>query len=94
MENILVFMEIEALRDFENLKGGTDLFISQLSIRYFNELFHFTPDHWGRVRRELGKDTFVSDGHCPFEIRGWIENTQPKRTLHILRFSLRNRHTN
>jgi hypothetical protein len=93
MENVIIFMETGALKEFEALKDGEDLFISQLSVRYYNELFRFPPDRWGRVRRELGKDTFVSDRHCPFEIRGWIEDTQPKRTLHVLQFSLRKRHT-
>ena len=93
MEKIRVFFDTEAKESFDLLKGGKDLFIAQLAIRYFNELFDFPPDHWGRMRREFGKDTFVSDNHCPFEIKGWIEDTTPTRTLHILEFSRRKRHT-
>lgn len=93
MENILIYFETSAKEDFESLRGGGDLFISQLATRYYNQLFRFPPQHWGKMRHELGNDTFVSDRHCPFEIRGWIEETAPLRTLHIVKFALRNKHT-
>jgi hypothetical protein len=93
MEKIDIYFETGAFENFSALKDGADLFTAQLAVKYYNQLFRFPPEHWGRVRRELGKDTFVSDRHCPFEIKGWIEETAPLRTLHILKFAIRNKHT-
>ena len=94
MENINVIFDTEALQGFIALRNGESLFTAQLATRYYNQLFRFPPEHWGKVRHEFGLDTFISDSHCPFEIHGWIEETQPSRTLHVFRFSLKNRHTN
>lgn len=88
MEKVVIQFSLEARDSFEGLKNGTP-FISQMAIRYYNELFEIPPEKWGRIRRENNQDTFVSEKHCIFDIRGLIEDTLPARTLNITHFELR-----
>jgi|GEM_PF-1915632 len=88
MEKVTIKFGFEARDSFEELKKGSP-FISQLAVRYYNELFEIPPEKWGRIRRENNHDTFVSEKHCVIDIRGVIEDTQPTRTLNITHFELR-----
>jgi hypothetical protein len=88
MEKVIIKFSLEALDSFEELKKGTP-FISQMAVRYYNELFEIPPEKWGRIRRENNTDTFVSEKHFVFDIRGVIEDTLPTRTLNITHFELR-----
>lgn len=88
MEKVRVEFSFEANASLETLRKGPP-FIAQLAIRYYNELFEIPPENWGRIRRENGWDTFVSEKHCVFDIRGVIEESRPARTLNITHFELR-----
>ncbi len=88
MEKVRVEFSIEANESFQALRKGPPL-IAQLALRYYNELFEIPPERWGRIRRENHWDTFVSEKHCVFDIRGVIEEAQPVRILNITHFELR-----
>ena len=88
MEKVRVVFSFEASESFETLKKSPPL-VSQLAVRYYNELFEIPPENWGRIRRENHQDTFVSEKHCVFDIRGVVEDTPPIRTLNITHFELR-----
>lgn len=88
MEKVFVLFGTDAHRSLEALKKGSPL-IAQLAIRYYNELFDIPPQKWGRIRHENGQDSFVSEKHCVFDIRGVIEGDLSKRTLSITHFELR-----
>ena len=90
MERVNVEFSLEARDSFEALRAGLPL-AAQLAIRYYNQLFEIPPETWGRLRRENNQDTFVSEHHCIFDIRGMIEDTTPIRTLNITHFELRKR---
>lgn len=88
MEKVRVEFSFEADESFKEIQKGSPL-TSQLAIRCFNELFEIPPETWGRIRRENGVDTFVSEKHYVFDIRGVIEDTKPTRTLNVTHFELR-----
>jgi len=88
MEKVRVEFSVEAHESFEKLRKGPP-FMAQLAVRFYNELFEIPPETWGRIRRENHQDTFVSEKHCVFDIRGIIEDTHPTRTLNITHFELR-----
>jgi hypothetical protein len=88
LERVRIEFSLEARDDFEVLRTGPPL-VAQLAIRCYNELFEIPPETWGRIRRENGRDTFVSEHHSIFDIRGIIEDTTPMRTLNITHFELR-----
>lgn len=88
MEKVKVESSFEAYESFEGLRKGPPLVVP-LAVRFYNELFGIPPETWGRIRRENKQDTFVSEKHCVFDIRGIIEDTHPARTLNITHFELR-----
>lgn len=88
MEKVIVRFSHEANQSFANLRNGPPL-VSHLAVNFYNELFDIPPEKWGRIRRENNSDTFVSESHCIFDIRGVIEDTTPTRTLYITHFELR-----
>ncbi len=88
MEKVRIGFSLEANHSFEKLRHGPPL-IAQLAIRYYNELFEIPPEKWGRIRHENGRDTFVSEKHCIFDIRGIIEDADPIRILNVTHFELR-----
>jgi hypothetical protein len=67
MKKVIVDFKQSVFEDFEGLCG--DKRLGGLAERYYRELFDFPPEEWGRLRREFGKDTFVSDHHIPFIIK-------------------------
>jgi hypothetical protein len=61
-----------------------------LAERYYQQLFDFPPEEWGRLRREFGKGTFVSDHHTPFIIKVIVvEETKDFIKLYVVEFSRR-----
>lgn len=67
MKKVIVDFKQSAFEDFEALCG--DKRLGGLAQRHYQELFDFPPEEWGRLRREFGKETFVSDHHIPFIIK-------------------------
>jgi hypothetical protein len=60
--------------------------------KYYDELFEFPPEEWGRMRREFGKITFVSDRHMPFVIQVIVvEQTASLLHLYVTEFKARER---
>jgi hypothetical protein len=67
MKKVIIDFKPAAFESYEKL--SVDKRLGGLAKRYYNELFDFTPEHWGRLREEFGKNTFVSDHHTPFIIK-------------------------
>ena len=89
MEKVKVIFDPRAKTEYDNIRNGDNAFHSQLALRYYNDLFRFPPDHWGRLRRQYGCVHFVSEDHCIFDIRATLEETAPVKTLNVLYFQLR-----
>ena len=78
MKEVRIDFKQSAFEDFKELSAHQRL--GGLAKRYYRELFDFPPGEWGRMRREFGKNTFVSDRHMPFVIKvvvagedaGWV----------------------
>lgn len=67
MKKILVDFKQSALEDFKEISGNKRL--GGLARKYYRELFDFPTAEWGKLRRQFGKNTFVSDPHLPFVIK-------------------------
>ena len=67
MKEVRVDFKQSAFEDFIELSANKRL--GGLAKRYYRELFDFPPGEWGRMRRQFGKNTFVSDRHVPFVIK-------------------------
>lgn len=88
MKKVIVDFKQSAFEDFEAL--SEDKRLGGLARRYYQELFDFPPEEWGRLRREFGKDTFVSDHHIPFIIKVvMVEERAEFIHLYVTEFSLR-----
>ncbi len=58
--------------------------------RYYDELFDFPPEKWGKLRRDFGKDCFVSDRHTPFVIKVVVvEDKADHLWLYVTQFTRR-----
>jgi len=88
MKNIIVDFKPSA---FEGLSALlSDKRLGGLAKRYYEELFDFPPEEWGRLRHEFGKDAFVSDRHTPFIIKVIVvEETEDYTRLYVTEFSRR-----
>lgn len=67
MREVRVDFKQSAFEDFNELSA--DKRLGGLAKKYYQELFDFPPGEWGRMRRQFGKNTFVSDRHIPFVIK-------------------------
>ncbi len=67
MKETRVDFKQSAFEDFKELAANKRL--GGLARKYYRELFDFPPGEWGRMRRQFGKNTFVSDRHIPFVIK-------------------------
>jgi hypothetical protein len=71
-------------------KLSKDKRLGGLAKRYYNELFDFPPEQWGKLREEFGKNTFVSDNHTPFIIKVIVvEEKADLIWLYVTEFSRR-----
>lgn len=88
MGNIHIDFKSSAFDSYEKLSNDPRL--GGLAKRYFNELFDFPPERWGKLRKGFGKDTFVSDTHAPFIIKVIAEEEQDASVrLYVTEFRLR-----
>lgn len=67
MKKVLIDFKQSAFEDFKGISA--DKRLGGLAKKYYRALFDFPPEEWGKMRREFGKNTFVSDRHVPFVIK-------------------------
>jgi hypothetical protein len=88
MKKIIVDFKQSAFDNFEAL--SRDKRVGGLAQKFYRELFDFPPEEWGRLRREFGKDTFVSDRHIPFIIKVAVVEEKPELVhLYVTEYRLR-----
>ncbi len=87
MKKIIVDFKPGAYESFSRL--AADKRLGGLARKFYQELFDFPPDEWGRLRTEFGKNTFVSDNHMPFIIKVVAEERDGELYLYVTEFSLR-----
>lgn len=88
MKKIIIDFKPDAFAEYE--RWCKDKRLGGLAKRYFQELFDFPPEEWGRLRKEFGKDTFVSDNHTPFIIKVVVvEEKVDSIWLYVTAFSKR-----
>ncbi len=90
MKNKKVIVDFRpiAFEHFERLVRDKQL--GGLAHKFYLELFDFPPEEWGRLRREHGKDTFVSDRHMPFIIQVIVvEESADQIKLYVTEFDRR-----
>ena len=88
MKKIIIDFKPIAWTSYQNL--SKDKRLGGLAKRYFDELFDFPPEQWGKLRKEFGKNTFVSDNHTPFIIKVIVaEETTDSVQLYVTEFKSR-----
>ncbi len=88
MKKIIIDFKPSAFENYTRL--SKDKRLGGLAQRYYNELFGFPPEQWGRLREEFGKSTFVSDHHTPFIIKVIVvEEKAGSVWLYVTEFSAR-----
>jgi hypothetical protein len=87
-KKIIIEFKPIALEHFEKLT--LDKRFGGLALKFYRELFDFPPEEWGRLRKEYGKETFVSDKHIPFVIQVIVvEETDDHLKLYVTEFDRR-----
>ena len=88
MKKIIIDFKPTAFDSYERL--SKDKRLGGLAKRYYDELFNFPPEQWGKLREEFGKNTFVSDNHTPFIIKVIVvEEKTDSVWLYVTEFSRR-----
>ena len=88
IKKVIIDFKPSAFGNYERL--SKDKRLGGLAKRYYDELFDFPPDHWGKLREEFGKNTFVSDHHTPFIIKVIVvEEKEDSVRLYVTEFSRR-----
>ncbi|HXL74152.1 MAG TPA: hypothetical protein VN963_11075 [bacterium] len=67
MKKIIIDFKPTAWDSYDKLSNEKRM--GGLAKRYYEEMFDFPPERWGKLRKEFGKITFVSDNHVPFIIK-------------------------
>ena len=88
MKKVIIDFKPNVWDSYEKL--SKDKRLGGLAKRYFGELFDFPPEQWGKLRKEFGKDAFVSDNHTPFIIKVIVvEDKADSVWLYVTEFSPR-----
>ncbi len=88
MKKVVIDFKPTAFESYQRLSRDNRL--GGLAKRYYDELFDFPPEKWGKLREEFGKSAFVSDTHTPFIIKVIVaEEKADLLWLYVTEFSLR-----
>jgi hypothetical protein len=88
MKKVVIDFKPSAYVNYQRL--AADKRWGGLAKRYYDELFDFPPEKWGRMRKSFGKDCFVSDRHTPFVIKLVIAEEKTDRLwLYVTQFTRR-----
>jgi hypothetical protein len=88
---IRVELAEEALREYEEIQGLSDVSIADGGRRYLAQLTRFSLERWKTLRNQWQEDFFRLEGDLPIDIQGKVygDRKGTVRTVLITRFKLR-----